>query len=129
MTTFTSGIVFSQHNADDIIGYYYVVDPFTDEASQIYISRNSSGEYEGKITWINNPEKQSFMGLLFLKELKYDPEKKEWNKGSIKYPGKKGNFSVNMHFQDHETLKVRGYWGMAMLGKTVYWKKEKEQRK
>ena len=118
----------AQQNADDIIGYYYLTDPFTKEATQIYIYKNTNGQYEGKITWVELEEKKKFLGLIFLKELVWDDKKSEWNNGSIKYPGKKGNFSVNMHFQDTKTLKVRGYWGIAMMGKTVYWTKESKKR-
>ncbi len=118
----------AQYSADDIIGYYYVVDPFSDEETQIYIYKNSSGKYEANITWVGNPAKKEFLGLIFLKDLEWNAKKQEWQNASIKYPGKKGNFSANMHFQNATTLKVRGYWGMAMLGKTVYWKKEKVKR-
>lgn len=124
----TAGTVHAQNSADDIIGYYYVVDPFSDEATQIYIYKTTNGQYEAKITWVEIEEKKHFIGLIFLKELNWDSKKNEWNKGTIIYPGKKGNFSVNMHFQDSKTLKVRGYWGISMMGKTVYWTKEEKKR-
>lgn len=122
------GIVQAQYNADDIIGYYHLTDPFTDEETQIYISKNSSGKYEGTITWVGNPAKKEFLGLVFLKNIEWNAKKQEWQNAVIKYPGKKGDFSATMRFQDANTLKVRGYWGVAMLGKTVYWKKEKSKR-
>ena len=122
------GIVRAQYNADDIIGYYHLVDPFTDEESQIYISKTSSGKYEGTITWVGNPAKKGFLGLIFLKDMEWNAKKQEWENAVIKYPGKKGDFSAYMYFQDANTLKVRGYWGISMLGKTVYWKKEKAKR-
>jgi len=122
------GIVQAQYNADDIIGYYHLIDPFTDEESQIYIYKTPSGKYEASITWVANPAKKEFLGLIFLKNMEWNAKKREWQNATIKYPGKKGDFSANMHFQDANTLKVRGYWGIAMLGKTVYWKKEKAKR-
>ncbi|MDR3048059.1 MAG: DUF2147 domain-containing protein [Bacteroidales bacterium] len=126
---FCTGFTQAQYKADDLLGYYYVEDPFIHEGSQIFITKNGSGLYEAVVTWVENPKKKKFIGLLFLEKLKWDEKDKEWNDGTIKYPGKNGNFSVNMHFVDANTLKVRGYWGIAMLGKTVYWKKEKSRRK
>ena len=122
------GIVRAQYNADDIIGYYFLVDPFSNEESQIYIYKTSAGDYEGSITWVGNPAKKEFLGLVFLKNLVWNAKKQEWHSSTIKYPGKKGDFSAYMHFQDANILKVRGYWGIAMLGKTTYWKKEKNKR-
>jgi len=123
------GIVQAQYSADDIIGYYHLVDPFSNEESQIYIYKTSAGNYEGTITWVGNPAKKEFLGLVFLKNLEWNAKKQEWQNATIKYPGKKGDFSASMYFQNANTLKVRGYWGIAMLGKTVYWKKEKAKRK
>lgn len=124
----TVGMVQAQQHADDIIGYYFVKDPFTDEGIQIYIDRTNTGKYEGKVTWVEKEESKSFIGLIFMKDLTYNAKDHQWVKGTVKYPGKKGNFSVNMQFQNPDTLKVRGYWGVAMMGKTLYWPKEKQKR-
>ena len=118
----------AQQRADDIIGYYFLKDPFNDEVTQIYIYKNSAGKYEGKVTWVDKEDKKQYVGLVFLKELVYNTKNSKWEDGTIKYPGKKGNFSVSMNFQDEKTLKVRGYWGLAMMGKTVYWTKENKKR-
>ena len=39
--------------ADDIIGYYYSVDPFSKEGSQNYIYKAADGTYEGMVTWVS----------------------------------------------------------------------------
>ncbi len=119
----------AQNKADDIVGYYYSEDPFTGEGSQTYIYRAPDGTYEGKVCWVENVEKKGFLGLVFLKGLRYDPQENEWNKGEIKYPGKKGNYKMYMKFVGDKKLKVRGYWGVSMLGKSMYWYKENNQRK
>ena len=115
--------------ADDIIGYYYSVDPFSKEGSQNYIYKAANGTYEGMVTWVSNPEKKKFLGYVFLKGLKFNAEKKEWQDGVLTYPGKKGTYKTYMSFEKNGTLKVRGYWGVSLLGKTVYWPREKNRRK
>ena len=114
--------------ADDIIGYYYSVDPFSKEGSQNYIYKAADGTYEGMVTWVSNPEKKKFLGYVFLKGLKYNAEKKEWQNGELTYPGKRGTYKTYMSFEPDGKLKVRGYWGISMLGKTVYWPREKNRR-
>lgn len=121
--------LFAQHNSpDDIIGYYYSIDPFTKEGSQTYIYKNSEGKYEGKVCWVENPEKKKFLNLVYLKELEFSKKDNEWQNGIAKYPGKKGTFTMYMSFVSPKKLKVRGYWGIALLGKTLYWQKENQQR-
>ena len=119
----------AQNAADDIVGYYYSEDPFTGEGSQTYIYKAADGTYEGKVCWVENVKKKNFLGLVFLKGLEFDAQNNEWKNGEIKYPGKKGTYKMYMKFTDDKKLKVRGYWGIAMLGKTMYWYQESSKRK
>ncbi|MEG2071435.1 MAG: DUF2147 domain-containing protein, partial [Bacteroidales bacterium] len=100
--------------ADDIIGYYHTVDPFSKEESQCYIYKASNGSYEGKVCWVGNPAKKSFLGLIFLKGLTYDEKEKEYQNGVLQYPGKNGTYKTYMSFETPTKLKVRGYWGISM---------------
>ena len=61
----------AQNKADDIVGYYYSVDPFSKEGSQTYIYKTADGKYEGKVCWVENVEKKSFLGHIFLKNLSF----------------------------------------------------------
>lgn len=115
--------------ADDIVGYYYSIDPFSKEGSQNYIYKAADGTYEGLVSWVSNPAKKKFLNYVFLKGLKYNEKEKEWQNGVLTYPGKKGTYKTYMSIEPDGRLKVRGYWGMAMLGKTVYWTKESHKRK
>lgn len=117
-----------QNKADDIVGYYYNIDPFTGDASQIYIYKTNKNKYEGKVCWVDKEEKKKFLNLVFLKDLEFNNGKNEWQNGVVKYPGKNGTYAMTMKFESETRLKVRGYWGVALLGKTVYWHKEKEKR-
>ena len=118
----------AQTKADDIIGYYFVVDPFSGEESQVYIYKTASGKYEGKVVWVGNVKKKSFLNYVFLENLTYNPAEQEWQDGIIKYAGKSGVYSTYMSFVSKNKIKVRGYWGISLLGKTVYWTKESCRR-
>lgn len=126
---FIGGFLFAQSGADAIQGYYYLKDPFSGAISQIKIYKTSSGTYEGVVEWAKDPERKKFEGMVFLKDLTYNSEEKEWQDGKIQYPGKKGVFDTSMRFTEDGKLRVRGYWKTSVLGKTVYWTKETKSRK
>ncbi len=117
-----------QTDPDAIIGYYHNVDPFTKESSQVYIYKNNQGKYEGKVCWVENLEKKKFLNHVFLKDLEFMPNSNDWQNGIAKYPGKNGTYKMDMRFVSPEKLRVRGYWGISLLGKTLYWVKEDQQR-
>lgn len=119
----------AQDKADDIIGYYYLTDPFSGAISQAKIYKASNGTYEGIVEWAKDPDRKKFEGLVFLKDLKYSKEKKEWQGGKIQYPGKNGVYDTYMSFEPDGRLRVRGYWKMSLLGKTIFWTKESRSRK
>ena len=118
----------AQNKADDIVGYYYSIDPFSKEPSQNYIYKTADNTYEGKVVWVQNPELKFREGYVFLKNLTFNQKDNEWQNGVMLYPGKKGTYKAYMSFYDGK-LKVRGYWGISMLGKTLYWVRETEMRK
>jgi uncharacterized protein (DUF2147 family) len=124
------GVLHAQQNADAIIGYYYMIDPFSKEGTQIYMSKSKDNNtYEAKVVWVSNPDKAKYIGLVFLTKLKYNIKKNAWEDAEVVYPGKKGTFSLDMKFDHSSKLKVRGYWGVSLLGMTMYWNKEEYMRK
>lgn len=125
--TFCTPIIWAQ-NADDIVGYYYSIDPFSKEGSQNYIYKAADGTYEGAVVWVSNPEKKKFINYVFLKGLTYNEKEKEWQNGVLTYPGKRGTYKTYMSIEPNGKLKVRGYWGVSMLGKTLYWSREEKRR-
>ena len=137
MKHFLSNIVFlsflisttAQNKADDIIGYYLTVDPFTDAVSQIQIYKAPNGTYEALVSWAKDEDRKKYEGLVFLKNLSFNAKENEWENGVITYPGKKGTYKAYLKFEPNGKLKVRAYWGMSFLGKTVYWTRENEKRK
>jgi len=120
--------LFSQNKPDDIIGYYLNEDPFSGAISQIYIYNAGNGTYEGMVIWVNEIERKKYEGLVFLKGMIFNDKENEWQNAALIYPGKKGNFKAYMRLEKDGRLRVRGYWGVSMFGKTLYWPREKESR-
>ena len=111
----------AQNKADDVIGYYLTVDPFTEAISQVQIYKTSNDTYEGLISWAKDAEYKQYEGQVFLKNLSFNAKENEWEHGIINYPGRSGTYKAYMKFDSDGRLRVRGYWGISLLGKTVYW--------
>ena len=121
-------VLVAQNHPNDIVGYYLVVDPFSDAVSQVYIYNAGNGSYEGILIWVDDEEGKEYEGLVFLKGMVFNVKENEWQNGTIVYPGKSGKFKTFMRLEKDGRLRVRGYWGISVLGKTVYWTREKESR-
>jgi uncharacterized protein (DUF2147 family) len=121
-------VLFAQNHPDDIVGYYLNTEPFTGAVSQVYIYNAGNGVYEGMLIWVDVEEGKDQEGLVFLKEMVFNAKDNEWQNGSIIYPGKSGKFKVFMRLEKDGRLRVRGYWGISVLGKTVYWTREQKSR-
>lgn len=72
-----------------------------------------------------NPDesKQStpLMGLLLLRNFKYDIDQEEWSGGRIYDPKNGKDYKCYMQLVETNKLKVRGYIGFSLLGRTTYW--------
>jgi uncharacterized protein (DUF2147 family) len=115
---------FSQNQPNDIVGYYKNVDPFSGAISQVYIYNAGDGTYEGIVIWVNEKERKIYEGLVFLKGMTFNANENEWQNASMIYPGKSGKFKAYMRLEKDGRLRVRGYWGVSMFGKTLYWNRE-----
>ena len=120
--------LFAQNNPDDIVGFYLNEDPFSGAMSQVYIYNAGDGTYEGIVIWVNETERKKYEGLVFLKGMTFNAKENEWQDADMIYPGKKGKFKAYMRLEKDGRLRVRGYWGMSMLGKTLYWERETKTR-
>ena len=118
----------AQLQPDNIVGYYLNEDPFSGTLSQIYIYNAGNGTYEGIVIWTKDEDRKQFEGLVFMKGLTFNAKENEWENATIIYPGKKGKFKAFMRLEKDGRLRVRGYWGVSMFGKTLYWEREKETR-
>lgn len=115
--------------ADDILGIYFCVDPFSKKQSQAQIYKAKDGTYEAKVVWTNDPDGYDQIGLVFMRGLTYNAKENEYQNGKIQYPGKKGTYKAYVRIADGgKTLKMRGYLGVSLFGMTVDWKREDKIR-
>ncbi len=102
-------------------------------------------QYEGKIIWLeepmytvedageipgtpkedhNNPDptlrSRPIIGLVIMKGFIFDG-KKIWHKGTIYDPDNGKTYKCKVRFGDDGVLKVRGFIGLSMLGRTEQW--------
>ncbi len=140
-------VMSSQSKADRICGLYYASDPGNGEGSQIKIYKAADGTYEGKVVWmqypnhpdgkprkdVKNPDpqkrNQTNVGIVIIKGFTYNEANDEWENGSVYNPGSGKTYRSYMKLEPDNKLKVRGYLGISLLGKTVTWTRETELRK
>jgi uncharacterized protein (DUF2147 family) len=128
-------------NSDDILGVWMNEDK--DANVEIY---KEGDKYYGKIVWLLNPideetnkpklddenadeslRNRPVMGLLLLHDFVFDGDD-EWEDGEIYDPKNGKTYSCYMEFEDEDdmnTLKIRGYIGISLLGRTTYWTRQK----
>lgn len=101
------------------------------------------GKFFGKIIWLKEPNtpdgkpkvdksnpdeklrSRPLMGLNLLKDFVYDSDN-VWTDGEIYNPEDGKTYSCKMTLsKDGKKLKVRGYVGISLFGKTVEWTKVK----
>ncbi|PKP52239.1 MAG: DUF2147 domain-containing protein [Bacteroidetes bacterium HGW-Bacteroidetes-1] len=130
--------VFSQQKADDVIGVWLNQD---EDAHVEMFKRN--GKVYGKIVWIKEPidpdtgkaktdkhnpdaslKSRPTLGLEILSGFTFDG-KSEWTGGEIYDPKSGKTYSSYMAFDSKDKLKIRGYIGISLLGRTTYWTRVK----
>lgn len=118
---------------DDILGVWLNEDQ--DAHVEIY---KENGKYFGKIIWLKfpideetgkpkvddeNPDEslqdKPVLGLVILKDFEFDED--EWDSGSIYDPKNGKTYDCYMVLNDPENLKIRGYIGISLIGRTTYW--------
>jgi uncharacterized protein (DUF2147 family) len=129
---FTGMTLSAQTKADDIVGVWLTNGK---EPAKIQVYK-AGDKYFGKIVWLKNPDKdgkpkvdsknpdknnqsQKIMGLVILQNFKFDDD--EWEDGKIYDPESGKTYSCNMSLNGINTLKVRGYIGVSLLGRTETW--------
>ncbi|MGD9842004.1 MAG: DUF2147 domain-containing protein [Steroidobacteraceae bacterium] len=98
----------------------------------IQISHAADGSLQGRIVGGNQPGKldaknpdpdkrnQVLRGQVNMAGLKYDGDSK-WSGGTIYDPNSGSTYKCKLDLLADGTLKVRGYIGFALLGKTQLW--------
>jgi uncharacterized protein (DUF2147 family) len=129
----------AQNNADDVVGTWLN----GEGTGKIEIYKTVAGTYAGKIVWLKepidpetgkpkldkrNPDKTkqtvATLGLINMKGFKFDTDDKNWTGGTIYDPKKGKTYSCKITMTNKNSIDVRGYIGISLLGRTDTWTKE-----
>lgn len=123
--------------SDAVLGIWLTQDK--DSKVEIYKKNN---KYHGKIVWLKEPNKNGkpkvddknpdeskhnrpIMGLVIMVNFEYD-EDFVWEDGEIYDPKNGKTYSCKMTLsKDKNTLDVRGYIGISLIGRTAIWTRSK----
>lgn len=88
--------------------------------------RHPFDEHGCELRDVENPEPElrgrPVIGLTILRELQASPEDPtEWNGGEIYDPGGGRTYSAVLEMESPDRLRVRGYLGIRLLGRTTTW--------
>jgi uncharacterized protein (DUF2147 family) len=136
MTAWLGARVNAQHKPDDILGIWFN----EEKTSKVEIVKIGT-LYFAKIVWLKEPndsltgkprvdnlnpdvklQKTPLLGLMIMKNFIFDG-KDEWEDGTIYDPKKGKTYSCYIQFEGPGKLKIRGYIGVSLLGRTSYWTK------
>lgn len=124
--------IYAQSEADKIIATYV-----TEEKNghvQVY---KSGDKYFGKLVWIdepdaldeNNPDKakrsNKVMGMVILTNFVYKGEGK-YEDGKLYDPDSGNTYSGRLTLQPNGDVKMRGYVGLPMFGRSSFWTRLKK---
>ena len=123
--------------AQDVTGKWKTIDDETGEATSIVEIYKENGRVYGKVVEILNPKKKDatcedcpgaekdkpIMGLVIIKGLEKDGD--EYNDGKILDPNSGKLYKCYIELENPDKLKVRGYIGFSLLGRTQYWNRVK----
>lgn len=119
--------------AQDVFGKWKTIDDTSGEAKSIVEIYEEEGKVYGKIIELINPKKENpkcnncpgadkdkpLIGLEFMKGLEKDGD--EYNSGKILDPLNGKLYKCYITLDEKDVLKVRGYIGFSLLGRTQYW--------
>jgi len=121
---------------DSILGFW-----LSENGSAIIEVTKNNSLFNGKLVWLElmytgevpepldkeNPDKKlknrKLLGLQNLTGFKFDND--EWNGGKIYDPKSGKTYRAYMSLADSTTLKLRGYIGVPLFGRTSEWKRQK----
>ena len=121
---------------DSIEGTWITTDDETGNQKSEVLIFKENGKLYGKITKLLLPEDQgkkcinckgknkdqSIVGMLIINDLQLGDY--SWEDGTILDPKSGKVYDCNIGFEDSNTLKVRGYIGFSLLGRTQIWKRK-----
>lgn len=136
MTAWLGTKVIAQNKPDDVLGIWFN----EEKTSKVQIFKEGT-KYFAKVVWLKettdkitgkprvdnlNPDVKlqsaPLLGLVVMKDFIFDG-KDEWEDGTIYDPKNGKTYSCYMKFDSPGKLKIRGYMGVSLLGRTTYWTK------
>lgn len=130
---FMLSLIFSTGNAQEITGKWYSLDSDTGKNESIIELYENEGKIYGRIAALLKAEDQGKLcseckgkdqnipleGLTIVNGLTKDGD--EWNDGKILDPKNGKWYDCELSFDDENKLKIRGFIGFSLLGRTEYW--------
>ncbi len=124
---------FMSVNAQDVVGKWKTIDDETGKPKSIVEIYKDGNKYYGKIvemiteknkdgvcrTCETKYKNKNIIGLVILKDLEKDDD--EYGDGEIMDPKNAKTYSCYIKLVSTNKLKVRGYLGFSLLGRTQYW--------
>ena len=109
--------------------------------AKVRIFKAKNKKYYGKIVWLKEPNrngkpkmddenpdkakrKKPIMGMQILRGFSYDAGDKDWSGGTIYDPKTGKTYSCTITKKGDKAIKVRGYIGISLIGKTTVWTKQ-----
>ena len=136
---FLISLVFSTAQAQNqsVLGKWKSIDDETGKALGIILIYEAEGKIFGKVLEILNPKdrdklcndcagedkNQPILGLTILKGLYKDGH--EYSGGKILDPKHGKYYKCYINLENENKLKVRGYIGISLFGRTQYWHRVK----
>jgi uncharacterized protein (DUF2147 family) len=120
-------------HAQTVTGRWKTIDDETGKAKSIMEIYQQNGKIYGKVQRILTPGEENskctactgnlkgkpIKGMIVLKDLTKDGE--EWSGGTIMDPNNGKTYKCYLTLEEEDKLKVRGYIGFSLIGRTQYW--------
>ena len=120
-------------NSQSILGKWKTIDDETGEAKSVVEVFSKSGKIYAKVVEVldlahknslcqkcaGEDKNQPILGLTIIKGLSKDGS--EYNSGEILDPKNGKLYKCALSLETKDKLKVRGYIGFSLLGRTQYW--------
>ena len=134
-------LLFGQNTPNKIEGEWWSHGGKNESKSIVKIFKKGN-EYFGKIIWLREPKdengnekldienpkknlrKRKINGLEILQGFRYNFDDQKWEDGTIYNPEDGKTYKCFMELLDDGTLKVRGFVGFSLIGKTQIWTKK-----
>jgi len=112
-------------------GRWITFDPDTKKKDGVVEVFQKDGKFYGKLIWLANPDQKDdkgnggpLLGRMLLKDFTWDDDD-EYENGKIYNPRDGKDYKCNLEVKDNgRKLKVRGFVGISMFGKTEYWSRD-----